>query len=368
MKRTINTTLLRGIIAAVLILIVAIVLTSSNLFYIMARVEQQEVGIQFRGGRITNIVGPGLYTDVGLYVELKKVPSSAVPFTVQDDEIITKDKQRLGILVAGDIFRPNLSQADTLKNNWAQYSELYLREQILKDRVENLARQAAKVCIGERTFNDNVIGTARDVLRECIDEELSLLAQNYGLQISNVVVPNVILSPEAQALLDAITQSRLNTEKAAQDKLKAEAEAAAEQARQEGEVRVAQSRVQEEARQQTVLAQLEKQRAEAQKAVIEATKANDLLAADRDFAISQAQAKAAAEKAKADLAIEMAKAELYTANPAYLALQTALANASAFKATDKIVFTPAGTTPTIIVPGPGIVPTINTLPDAQSIP
>ncbi len=362
MKRSINTVLLRGIIAAVLVLIVAIVLTSSNLFYVMARVEQQEVGIQFRGGRITNIVGPGLYTDVGLYVELKKVPSSAVPFTVEDDEIITKDKQRLGIVVSGDIFRPNLSQADILKANWAQYSELYLREQILKDRVENLARQAAKVCIGERTFNDNVIGTARDVLRECIDEEVSQLAQNYGLQIANVVVPNVILSPEAQSLLDAITQSRLNTEKAAQDKLKADAEAAAEQARQEGEVRVAQSRVQEEARQQTALAQLEKEKAEAQRAVIEATKANELLAADRDFAITQAQAKAAAEKAKADLAFEIAKAQLYADNPAYLTLQTALANASAFKATDKIVFTPLGTTPTIIVPGPGVVPTVNTQP------
>lgn len=362
MKQNINLPLLRGILVAILVLIAAIVLTSSNLFYIMSRVEQQEVGIQFRGGRIVNVVGPGLYSDFGLYVELKKVPSSAVPFTVQDDEIITKDKQRLGIVVSGDIFRPNLSQADILKTNWAQYSELYLREQILKDRVENLARQAAKVCIGERTFNDNVIGTARDVLRECIDEELSQLAQNYGLQIANVVVPNVILSSEAQALLDAITQSRLNTEKAAQDKLKAEAEAAAEQARQEGEVRVAQSRVQEEARQQTILAQLEKQKAEAQQAVIEATKANDLLAAERDFAISQAQAKAAAEKAKADLAFELAKAQLYADNPAYLALQTALANASAFKPTDKIIFTPAGTTPTIIVPGPGVVPTVNAQP------
>lgn len=362
MKQNINLPLLRGILVAILVLIAAIILTSSNLFYIMSRVEQQEVGIQFRGGRIINVVGPGLYSDFGLYVELKKVPSSAVPFTVQDDEIITKDKQRLGIVVSGDIFRPNLSQADILKTNWAQYSELYLREQILKDRVENLARQAAKVCIGERTFNDNVIGTARDVLRECIDEELSQLAQNYGLQIANVVVPNVILSPEAQSLLDAITQSRLNTEKAAQDKLKAEAEAAAEQARQEGEVRVAQSRVQEEARQQTILAQLEKQKAEAQQAVIEATKANDLLAAERDFAISQAQAKAAAEKAKADLAFELAKAQLYADNPAYLALQTALANASAFKPTDKIIFTPAGTTPTIIVPGPGVVPTVNAQP------
>ena len=60
-------------------------------------------------------------------------------------------------------------------------------------------------------------------------------------------------------MLDSITQSRLNTEKAAQDKLKAEAEAAAEQAKQQGEVRVAQSRVQEEARQQTTLAELERQ-------------------------------------------------------------------------------------------------------------
>ena len=362
MKRPISMALIRGIIIAVVVLIVAVVLTSSNLFYIMQRVEQQEVGIQFRGGRIARIVGPGIYSDMGLYVELKKVPSSAVPFTVEDDEIITKDKQRIGLVVAGDIFRPNLTQADILKSLWAQYSDLYLRENILKDRVEGLARQSMKVCIGERTFNDNVIGTARDVLRECIDTELSRLAENYGLQISNVVVPNIILSAEAQSLLDAITQSRLNTEKAAQDKLKAEAEAAAEQARQQGEVRVAQSRVQEEARQQTTLAKLEQEKAIAQQAVIEATKANDLLAAERDFAIAQAQARAAAEKAKADLARQMAEAEIYANNPAYLAYQTALANASAFKQTDKIIFTPVGTTPTIIVPGPGVVPTVNTQP------
>lgn len=360
MKRTINLALLRGLLIVIVALIAVVLLTSSNLFYIMQRVEQQEVGVQFRSGRIVRVVGPGIYSDFGLYVDLKKVPSSAVSFTVEDDEIITKDKQRIGLVVAGDIFRPNLAQADILTSLWAQYSDLYLREDILKDRVEGLARQAMKVCIGERTFNDNVIGTARDVLRECTDTELSRLAENYGLQISNVVVPNIILSAEAQAVLDAITQSRLNTEKAAQDKLKAEAEAAAEQAKQQGEVRVAQSRTQEEARQQTTLAQLEKEKVLAQKEVIEATKANELLTAERDFAISQAQAKAAAEKAKADLALELAKAQLYAANPAYLAYQTALANASAFKPTDKIIFTPTGTTPTIIVPGPGVVPTVNT--------
>lgn len=358
-RPSINMNIVRVIIIAVVLMIAFVVLTNSNLFYIMQRVEQQEVGVRFQGGRIVDVVGPGLYTDIGLYVDLKKIPSSAVPFTVEDDEIITQDKQRLGLIVAGDIFRPNLSEADLLKSNWAQYSELYLREDILQNRVEGLARQSMKVCIGERTFNDNVIGTARDVLRECIDTELSRLAEGYGLQISNVVVPNIILSQEAQQLLDSITQSRLNTEKAAQDKLKAEAEASAEQARQQGEVRVAQSRVQEEARQQTTLAALEQQRAEAQQAVIEAQKANELLTAQRNFEIAQARARAAAEQAKADLAPEIAKAELYAENPAYVALQTALANASAFKPTDKIIFTPLGTTPTIIVPGPGVQPTVN---------
>ncbi len=362
MRSPINTNVLRILILVIVAAVALIALTSTNLFYIMQRVEQQEVGIRFRGGRIVDVVGPGLYSDFGLYVELKKVPSSAVPFTVEDDEIITQDKQRLGLVVAGDIFRPNLSQGDMMKTMWAQYSELYLREDILKNRVEGLARQSMKVCIGERTFNDNVIGTARDVLRECIDTELSRLAESYGLQISNVVVPNIILSDEAQALLDAITQSRLNTEKAAQDRLKAEAEASAEQARQQGEVRVAQSRVQEEAKQQTLLAQLERERAEAQNAVINAEKANDLLSAQRDFEIAQARARAAAEQAKANLADEIAKAELYAGSPEYVALQTALANASAFKETDKLIFTPLGTTPTIIVPGPGVQPTVNTQP------
>ena len=361
-RSPINMNIVRFIIVAVVLVIAFVALTSSNLFYIMERVEQQEVGVRFRAGKIVDVVGPGLYNDVGLYVDLKKIPSSAVPFTVEDDEIITQDKQRLGLIVAGDIFRPNLSQADLLKANWAQYSELYLREDVLQNRVEGLARQAMKVCIGERTFNDNVIGTARDVLRECIDTELSRLAENYGLQIANVVVPNIILSTEAQSLLDAITQSRLNTEKAAQDRLKAEAEASAEQAKQQGEVRVAQSRVQEEARQQTTLAELERQHAEAQQAVIEAQKANELLTAQRNFEIAQARARAATEQAKADLAPEIAKAELYAESPAYVALQTALANASALKPTDKIVFTPLGTTPTIIVPGPGVQPTVDVAP------
>jgi len=370
----------------VLAIAVALLSVGSQFFYLFARVEQQEVGVQFKSGQIVNIVGPGVYTDVGLYVEMKRVSSQAVPFDVTDAEIITKDKQRIGLRVTGDAFRPGLARVDILRTNWAQYSQIYLDDLVAAERVKALAQQAMKVCVGERTFDDAIIGSARDDLRECIDAELSALAENYGLQIENVVVPEVTLSPEVQAALDSIVASRLATEKAAQDTLKAQAEAEAEKAKQIGAIQVEQSRIQEEARQQIILAQLEQEKTIAQKAVIEAVKANELaqveaqnaiieaqkinelLAAQQDLEINTALALAASEKAKADLAQQLALAELYAANPGYLQLQMVLANASALKATDKIIFTPEGTTPTIVLPGPGIVPTVDTTPPSPTGP
>ena len=206
------------------------------------------------------------------------------------------------------------------------------------------------------------------------------MASQFGLDIKNLVVPDVVLSPEVQLALDAIVQSRLETEKAAQDELKAFAEASAEQARQEGEIRAEQSRIQEQTRQQTILALLEQERLTAQKAiivaervndlakletqlaVIQSTKANELISAERDLEINAALAAAAIAKAQSDLAFDLALAQLYAANPGFLQLQIIQANASALQPTDKIIFTPEGTTPTIVLPGPGIVPTIDTTP------
>ena len=373
----------RILIVALVVLFIGLPLLlvfTSQFAYFLVRVEPQEVGVQFQGGQIKDIVGPGVYSDFGLYVELRKVSSQAIPFNVRDEEIITKDKQRIGLVVTGDALRPGIARKDVLQANWAQYSQLYLDDVVAQERVKSLAQQAMKVCVGERPFDDAIIGTARDELRNCIDDELSKLAEIYGLVIQNVVVPEVVLSPEVQAALDAIVQSRLETEKAAQDKLRAEAQAQAEQARQEGEIRVEQSRIQEETKQQTILAQLEQEKIRAQQAVIQAEKANelakveaersiieaqksnDLFAAQQDLEINRALALAAAEKAKADLAAQLALAQLYADSPAYLQLQIAQANANALNATDKVIFTPEGATPTIVLPGPGITPTVDTTP------
>jgi hypothetical protein len=369
----------------VVVVVVALLLAfSSQFFYIFERVDEQEVGIQFQSGQIINIVEPGVYSDFGLFVEMVKVSSQAIPFTVTDEEIITKDKQRIGLVVSGDIFRPNAKQADQIERYWAQYRQIYLDDELARNRVQDLARQSMKVCVGDSTFDDSIIGTARDDLRSCIDTELSELARNFGLEIDNVVVPEVILSPAVQVALDVIVQSRLETEKAAQDKLRALAQSSAEQARQEGEIRVEQSRLQEQAKQEIVLAQLQQEKTTAQKVVIEAERANELargaaekasivaqnvndrLAAQPDLEINRAWAVAAEEKANADLAQQKTLAEIYAANPDYLNLQIIQANASALRPTDKIIFTPEGTIPNLVFPGPGIVPTVNTNPTVQA--
>jgi hypothetical protein len=351
---------------------------SSQFFYFFEQVQEQEVGVKFRSGRITDIVGPGVYSDVGLFVEIRRVSSEAIPFTVTDEELITKDKQRIGLVVTGDVFRPGVVDREMLRTLWAQYNQHYLNDEVARQAVADRARQAMKVCVGDRNFDDAVIGAARDQLRDCIDTQLDELAKNYGLNVQNVAVPDVILLPDAQARLDEIVQSRLQTEKAKQDELRAKAEAAAEQARKEGEIRVQQSRMQEESRQQKILAEFEREKIESQKAVIEAERANELarveaelaiiqaeknnalVAAQLDLEIQVARAKAAAEQAKADLAPEIAKAELIAGNPGYLQQLIAQANAAALNANDKIIFTPEGATPTIVIPGPGIVPTIET--------
>ena len=371
---------LRAIVVGLLIFGAAILLFSftGQFFYFFERVNEDEVAVQFESGRITDIVGPGVYNDVGLFVDLKRVSSRAVAFEITDAELITKDKQRIGLVVTGDVFRPTLSQKDTIQELWAEYNQLYTDDEAVRTRISLRAQQAMKVCVGDRNFDDAVIGTARDELRNCIDDELNELAANFGLRVDNVVVPEVLLSPDVQAGLDEIVRKRLQTEQANQDLLRVKAEAEAEQERQQGEIRIAQSRIQEEARQQTMLAQLDEEkikaqravieaeranelaRVEAEKAVIEAQKANELLAAQRELEIQTALAEAAVQQAKADVAVELALAELYREHPEYLQLQSVIANASALQPTDKIIFTPEGTVPTLVLPGPGIVPTVDT--------
>lgn len=352
----------RGLIVSFFVIIGLIVLAFViRSFWYFEVINNDEVGIAIEAGQIQGVKQPGIAYDLGLFVELVKVKTSAVAITVDDPELITSDKQRIGLEVTADVFRPR--ETDVVTQNYARYRGIYTDDTALQQRMTAFTLQAMKVCVGDKKFDEAVIGSGRDDLRSCIDDELSGLAEPLGLEVRNVAVPQVTISPEVQAALDAIVQSRLLTEKAKQDVEKAKQESLAEQAVEEGRIRVEQSKLQEEARQQVTLQQLKQQQLEAELSVIEQEKIN----ADARLALTQAQQKIADEQAQVDLAREIALAALYAENPAYAALQMALANAQAIKDTDKLIFTQDGVFPNLIFNN-GALPTFDINSQTQTTP
>ena len=340
----------KWIVWIVIVLIVgAIFFSVLDQFWYFQVINNDEVGIKIEAGQITNIVQPGIAYDFGLFVDLVKVNTSAVAITVDDAELITSDKQRIGLEVTADVFRPR--EADLVINNYPRYKNIYTNNEALQQRMTAFTLQAMKVCVGDKKFDEAVIGSGRDVLRSCIDDELSFLSAPLGLEVLNVAVPQVTISPEVQAGLDAIVQSRLATEKAKQDVEKAKQEAAASQAVEEGKIRVDQSKLQEETRQQVVLQELKQQRLEAELKVIEQEKINT----QAQLELTAIQQQVAKEQAQVDLAKEIALAELYAVSPEYVSLQIALANAQTITEADKLIFTPDGVFPNLIFSN-GVIP------------
>ena len=344
----------RNLIWGIVIIVALIILVALvRSFWYFEVINNDEVGIAIEAGQIQGVKQPGIAYDVGLFVQLIKVNTSAVAITVDDPELITSDKQRIGLQVTADVFRP--TETDLVTSNYARYRGIYTDDESLRQRMTAFTLQAMKVCVGDKKFDEAVIGSGRDALRACIDEELSALAEPLGLEVRNVAVPQVTISPEVQAALDAIVQSRLATEKAKQDVEKAQQEAAAQQAVEEGKIRVEQSRLQEEARQQVTLQELKQQQLEAQLTVIQ----QETINAQAQLELTNAQQQVANEQALVDIAKELALAKLYAENPAYVALQIALANASAIKDTDKLIFTPDGAFPSLIFTDSGVLPTVS---------
>jgi hypothetical protein len=340
------------IVSVFLFIVVAIFLVVLQSFWYFEVINNDEVGVQIEAGQITKVLPPGIAYDFGLFVQLIKIRTSAVAIVVDDPELITSDKQRIGLQVTADVFRP--SEADIVSANYSDYKSVYTDDLALQQRMTAFANQAMKVCVGNKKFDEAVIGSGRDDLRACIDDELSKLTAPIGLEVRNVAVPQVTISPEVQAALDAIVQSRLATEKAKQDAEKAKQEATAQQAVEEGRIRVEQSKLQEEARQQATLQELKQQQLEAELKVIEQERIN----AQAQLELTKVQQQVAAEQAKVDIAKEIALAELYASNPEYASLQMALANASAIKETDKLIFVPEGVFPNLIFTN-GLTPAVN---------
>ena len=96
--------LIWGIVAFIGVIVLATVVRS---FWYFEVINNDEVGIAIEAGQIQGVKQPGIAYDLGLFVQLVKIKTSAVAITVDDPELITSDKQRIGLQVTADVFRPH---------------------------------------------------------------------------------------------------------------------------------------------------------------------------------------------------------------------------------------------------------------------
>jgi len=332
------------VVFAIFVVISSVIYINTPFFgYINKRVASDEVGVELIRGEFTRVVPPGVYQNLQRFADMKTVNVSSIEFSATDAEVLTADQQRIGLVVSGTVTRPGLAHDNLLtETGWRQYQALYTSDDMLIARVSSLSQQAMKVCVGDRTFEEAAIGATRNDLRICIQDEIRTYAEPYHLTINNVIVPNIIISPEVQAQLDQITAARNERLLAEANAELAEAQAETDLAQAQGEIRVQQGIVQETERQQALTADLERQRLEAEQAVITAQADNDISNAEYAVTLAELWLIESRLAADAELAEETALAHLMITSPEYAEYLITQAQALAISEID-FAYVPTGT-------------------------
>lgn len=358
-----------GILILAIILLLAAAFVIFKPVYLMKGLGQQEMGVKIRAGEIVDIVGPGgIYNDFGLYVKLENYNIEGVSFSVEDNEVFTKDMQPVYVEIRGQVFRPSLTSIksvnvdgtvnyfskDEIAQHYINYRQIYRDNDVLKNQMDGFSRQAMKVCVGQNDLRGNAVAENRDTLRSCIENELEKLTSEIGMYVNNIVVTDVQASDQAMQVINETNQYLLDAEKAKAQAQKLEQEGKANAVQKEAEIRVQQAAQQETARQKVILAELEEKELIARREVLKAEKENAILEQE----LNAEKAKAAQLQAEADLAKERLMAQIYEENPGYYQLKVSEMNASAIRETDKMIIVPEGAMPQLVL-GKDVIPVAN---------
>lgn len=282
------------VISIMWVLLLAVLVTGC---YWNKEVSANEVGVQLNGGKIDNVVGPGLYS--GGYRETMTIVDISVKRVQwsKDQELITSDLQPIGLTL--DITYRRNPTAASMTNMYTYYREAATDDTALADMVLARVAEQAKTVTAQLEL-EQMLGTAgvecescRQQFKERIVALLRPELEKMYVILEDVYVSNINPNDEYVALLN----QRALAEKA-------------------GEVAVQQT---------TLLAEKLKQ--------------------------EQAQTEIAIEIANREAAVAQAGATVYDASPAALRVELARVYAEALSEHDKIIFVPAGTDITAVLAG-----------------
>lgn len=219
-------------------------------------ISPNQMAVQLDEGEIQSVKGPGgKYSDSGFWSDILVVDIDTLTFSVEDPEVLTSDNQAVSMRITIQARRQGDTESikNMVKNWYALLDNAKLQEVISATAREGIKNGVRGYTLAQLLDDRNGLGNA-------VKDQLEADASKYSVEIVNVTIENVGPSAEYMKILS--------------DKANLSAETAKE---------------------------LERQK------LIEQTAQNNVLQAQKDVEVRQAQL--LAEQAKTDVEVEIAKRE-----------------------------------------------------------
>jgi len=145
----------RLVLALVMLLVAALLLGGCS---INKATEEYQVGLRLKGGtEIVQIYQAGRHTLWGLYDEIKNVSVSAITVQWSDPDLVTKDKQPVGLSLQVTFARDK----DEIETMWREYNSETISDEALMNQVLGRIPRVAKAVTTQYTLNE-MLGIEED--------------------------------------------------------------------------------------------------------------------------------------------------------------------------------------------------------------
>jgi len=154
---------------SMLVVLLLVALMSSGCYW-QRQVEANEVGIKMDDGvKITAVVGPGRYTNMGFYADMKVVSINALTQTWSDPDLVTRDKQPIGFELSVTFARK--SDSESVTKMWTLFNTEAKDDESLRQQVLARIPRVAKAITTKYTL-DEMLGVSGDAGREIVQQDM----------------------------------------------------------------------------------------------------------------------------------------------------------------------------------------------------
>lgn len=206
--------------------------------YINDEVATNQVAVRLEKNKISDVVGPGVYSDWGLWSDLKELNVDTLTFVVEDPEVLTKDNQAVGEKITIQARRNG--DDDSVKNIFTNWST-YVDDEVLKNTISSTALEGMKN--GTRDFTLTELLDDRNGLADAISASLEDDAKKYSVSIINVTISNIAPSTSYMEILSQTANIKAQTDQEIRKRDLINQKASNDILAQEQRVKVAQSQV-----------------------------------------------------------------------------------------------------------------------------